>query len=85
MQQKLQMLSEENMSNFPVVSPNFKLLDFGNITCENQNLEKSQQDLAEKVSIILQKNAKSIVLGGGHEVTFLHIIPPSKKHFPTKK
>ena len=24
-----------NMSNFPVVSPNFKLLDFGNITCEN--------------------------------------------------
>lgn len=28
------------MSNFPVVSPDFKLLDFGNITCEDQNLEK---------------------------------------------
>ena len=61
-----------NMSNFPVVSPNFKLLDFGNITCENQNLEKAQQDLAEKIYQILQKNAKSIVLGGGHEVTFAH-------------
>ena len=54
----------KNMSNFPVVSPDFQLLDFGNITCEDQNLEKSQEDLAEIVSKILQKNGKSIVLGG---------------------
>jgi formiminoglutamase len=33
----------KNMSNFPVVSPNFKLLDFGNITCEDQNLEKHKK------------------------------------------
>ena len=38
----------KNMSNFPVVSPDFQLLDFGNITCEDQNLEKSQENLAEK-------------------------------------
>ena len=30
----------KNMNNFPVVSPDFQLLDFGNITCEDQNLEK---------------------------------------------
>ncbi len=74
----------KNMSNFPVVSPDFKLLDFGNITCEEQNLEKSQENLAEKVSNILQKNAKSIVLGGGHEVTFAHY-SGIKKAFPNQK
>lgn len=74
----------KNMSNFPVVSPDFKLLDFGNITCEEQNLEKSQENLAEKVSKILQKNAKSIVLGGGHEVTFAHY-SGIKKAFPNQK
>ena len=74
----------KNMSNFPIVSPDFQLLDFGNITCEDQNLEKSQEDLAEKVSKILQKNAKSIVLGGGHEVTFAHY-SGIKKAFPNQK
>jgi formiminoglutamase len=74
----------KNMSNFPVVSPDFKLLDFGNITCEDQNLEKTQENLAEKVSKILQKNAKSIVLGGGHEVTFAHY-SGIKKAFPNQK
>ena len=74
----------KNMNNFPVVSPDFQLLDFGNITCEDQNLEKSQEDLAEKVSKILQKNGKSIVLGGGHEVTFAHF-SGIKKAFPNQK
>ena len=46
----------KNMSNFPIVSPNFKLLDFGNITSEERNLENTQENLAEKVSKILQKN-----------------------------
>ncbi len=74
----------KNMSNFPVVSPDFKLLDFGNITSEDQNLEKTQENLAEKVSKILQKNGKSIVLGGGHEVTFAHY-SGVKKAFPNQK
>ena len=38
----------KNMSNFPVVSPDFKLLDFGNITCEDQNLEKLKKILQKK-------------------------------------
>lgn len=62
----------KNMSNFPVQNPNMKFLDFGNIYCDNQNLEISQQNLAQKVSLALQKKAKSLVLGGGHEVTFAH-------------
>lgn len=74
----------KNCSNFPVVHPNFNLKDFGNIMCEDQNLEDSQNKLAEKVQLVLQKGGKSIVFGGGHEVTFAHY-SGIKKAFPTKK
>lgn len=62
----------KNMVNFPVIMPDFSMLDFGNITCENADLEKAQTTLAENVSKVLVKGAKSLVLGGGHEVTFAH-------------
>lgn len=74
----------KNMANFPVVHSEFILKDFGNISCNDGNLEKSQNDLAEKVSKILEKNAQSIVLGGGHEVTFAHY-SGIRKAFPYKK
>ena len=77
-------LIRKNMSNFPVVSPEFSLKDFGNITCENENLEGSQNELAEKVAEVLKRSGKSIVLGGGHEVTYAHY-SGIRKAFPGKK
>lgn len=74
----------KNMSNFPVVSPEFSLKDFGNITCENGNLEGAQNELAEKVAEVLKRNGKSVVLGGGHEVTYAHY-SGIRKAFPGKK
>nr|WP_303647459.1 formimidoylglutamase [Chryseobacterium gilvum] len=74
----------KNMANFPVTLPDFSLLDFGNITCENGNLEQTQNLLAEKVSQVLTKGGKSLILGGGHEVTFAHY-SGIKKAFPGKK
>ncbi|RKT00932.1 formimidoylglutamase [Chryseobacterium defluvii] len=74
----------KNMSNFPVTLPDFSLLDFGNITCEDQDLENTQSILAEKVSKALSKGGKSLVLGGGHEVTFAHY-SGVRKAFPDKK
>ncbi len=62
----------KNMANFPVINTEFSLLDLGNIECEDGNLEESQNQLAQKVKVILSKGAKSVVLGGGHEVTFAH-------------
>ena len=62
----------KNMSNFPVTSPYFRLLDFGNIEIENNDLEKAQQRLALTVANAVSKNGRSIVLGGGHEVMFAH-------------
>ena len=74
----------KNMSNFPVISPEFSLKDFGNITCENGNLEGAQNELAEKVAEVLKRNGKSVVLGGGHEVTFAHY-SGIRKAFPQSK
>jgi len=74
----------KNMSNFPVVKPDFAMKDFGNIECNNGNLEEAQNNLAEKISKVLLKKAKSIVLGGGHEVMFAHH-SGIKKAFPEKK
>lgn len=74
----------KNLCNFPVVEADFRLLDLGNITCEDENLESTQQNLANNVSIILQKKGKSIVLGGGHEVTYAHY-SGVKNAFPDAK
>lgn len=77
-------LIRKNICNFPVVNPEFNLKDFGNIKADDQNLVKTQNELAEKVAIVLQKGGKSIVFGGGHEVTFAHY-SGIKKAFPNKK
>ena len=74
----------KNASNFPVMNPEFSLKDFGNIYCVDENLEKSQDELSEKVFQTLRKEGKSIVFGGGHEVTFAHY-SGIKKAFPNKK
>ena len=74
----------KNTTNFPVVNPEFVLKDFGNITCEDGNLEKSQNELAEKVTEVLKRGGKSFVLGGGHEVTFAHY-SGIRKAFPQSK
>lgn len=74
----------KNMSNFPVIIPDFSLFDFGNITCDDGDLETAQNNLAEKVSRVLLKGGKSLVLGGGHEVTYAHY-SGIRKAFPGKK
>ncbi|PWN63526.1 formimidoylglutamase [Chryseobacterium oncorhynchi] len=74
----------KNMSNFPVILPDFRLLDFGNITCEDGNLENTQNNLAKNVSKVLLKGGKSLVLGGGHEVTYAHYLGV-KTAFPEQK
>lgn len=60
------------MVNFPVVNAEFKLWDAGNVGCEDGNLEMAQNKLAQQVSDVLRAKGKSVVLGGGHEVTFAH-------------
>ncbi|MDR6405844.1 MULTISPECIES: formimidoylglutamase [Chryseobacterium] len=74
----------KNMANFPVILPDFSLLDFGNITCDDGNLENAQNTLAKNVSKVLLKGGKSIVLGGGHEITYAHYLG-IRTAFPEQK
>lgn len=74
----------KNMSNFPVILPDFSMLDFGNVTCEDGNLENAQNNLAKNVSKVLLKGGRSLVLGGGHEVTYAHYLG-IKTAFPEQK
>lgn len=74
----------KNMSNFPITQPYFKLYDFGNLECHDRDLEAVQNELSEKVKFVLRKQGKSVVFGGGHEVTFAHYTG-IKKAFPDKK
>lgn len=73
-----------NMVNFPVIRPDFTLLDFGNVTCQGNNLEEAQNTLAKNVSKVFLKNGRSVVLGGGHEVTYAHYLG-MKTAFPEQK
>lgn len=74
----------KNMGNFPVFNEQLRILDFGNVVCVDNDLEKAQSNLAEKVSKTLSGGGKSIVLGGGHEVTFAHY-SGIKQAFPNQK
>jgi formiminoglutamase len=71
------------MSNFPVILPDFSLLDFGNVTCEDGNLENTEQSCQKCFQSSL-KGGKSLVLGGGHEVTYAHYLGV-KTAFPEQK
>jgi len=77
-------LIRKNMAGFPVIRPDFSLLDFGNIKCDDGNLENTQNQLAKNVSKVLLKGGKSMVLGGGHEVTYAHYLG-LKTAFPEQK
>jgi len=48
------------------------LIDVGGIFCEDQNMEASQKLLAEKVTLLLEKNTFPILLGGGHDIAYGH-------------
>jgi len=46
------------------------IFDAGNVICENQVLEQTQENCADIVCDIIQKDGHGILLGGGHEVTW---------------
>ncbi|PUZ30252.1 formiminoglutamase [Chitinophaga costaii] len=60
-------------ANFPVHFSNAHcLLDVGNITCEDNDLEGAQAALALTVAALLHAGFQPLLLGGGHEITYGH-------------
>ncbi len=70
-------------ANFPNVSTQ-NIADYGNIVCENLELEIAQNELAEIIAQLHTKGTKTIVFGGGHEVMFGHYLG-LRLAFPDKK
>lgn len=65
----------KEMGNFPCCfNQEVKLFDVGNIVCEDENLEATQEALGQVVEKILSLNLFPIVLGGGHEVALGHYL-----------
>lgn len=46
------------------------LYDAGNVSCLDNNLEESQQQLADNICSALQQKHKVIIFGGGHEIAW---------------
>lgn len=51
---------------------NCHLYDFGNILCEDKNMEATQVALAETVNELLNEKIFCAVLGGGHDMSYGH-------------
>jgi formiminoglutamase len=50
------------------------LFDAGNVICPNQQLERAQQQLGQKVAQLLGMGFLPVVMGGGHEVAYGHYL-----------
>lgn len=64
------------MASLPVHFDQEKIaiFDAGNVICPNQQLERSQQLLGQKVAQLLSMGFLPLVLGGGHEVAYGHYL-----------
>lgn len=60
-----------------------QLLDLGEIQCIDQNLEQTQEYLAETVYSILSKGIKPVIIGGGHDIAYGHF-KGIQKAYPNK-
>ena len=49
-----------------------KFIDYGNIECENGDMEAAQNLLKQEVSQLLAYKAFPIIIGGGHDIAYGH-------------
>ncbi|MGB3143920.1 MAG: formimidoylglutamase [Maribacter sp.] len=49
-----------------------ELIDFGNLLCQNQDLELIQEQVIETIEKLNQAQVFSIILGGGHDLAYAH-------------
>lgn len=72
------------LSNLPVhFDSTLSLLDCGDVSDENGDLEKMQHELGSYITKILQQGATPIILGGGHDISYSNYL--GIKNFTNKK
>lgn len=62
----------QRLAKLPIQKPNIQIYDVGNVICTDHDLEASQEALAEVVAMLLEKNIRPIIMGGGHEMAWGH-------------
>lgn len=62
----------QRLAKLPIQKPQITCYDIGNVICNDHDLETSQQALATIVALLLKKNIRPIILGGGHELAWGH-------------
>ncbi len=61
------------LAGLPVHFPStVKLVDAGNIICQQEAMESAQSMLSQCVEFLIRSQAFPIVIGGGHEITYGH-------------
>lgn len=72
------------LAKLPLHRHDVILYDIGNIVCDDHDMEKSQEALAEVIHLLLSLNVQPIVLGGSHELSLGHYQGITKS-FPSEK
>lgn len=62
----------QSLAKLPMLCNEITILDVGDITCPDDDLEKSQFSLAVIIAQLLKRGIKPILLGGGHETAWAH-------------
>ncbi|OGT37076.1 MAG: formimidoylglutamase [Gammaproteobacteria bacterium RIFCSPHIGHO2_12_FULL_38_14] len=72
------------LAKLPIHNLDIHCYDIGNIICQDHDLEKSQEALSEIIALLLKKNIRVMLMGGGHELAFGHYLG-MKKVYPAEK
>ncbi|MBX3709149.1 MAG: formimidoylglutamase [Gammaproteobacteria bacterium] len=70
----------EVLAKLPFHRKNIVCYDAGDITCIDNDLEKSQHALGKAVFLLLQHQITPIILGGGHELAWGHFQGIAKRY-----
>ncbi|GAB4344405.1 MAG: formimidoylglutamase [Flammeovirgaceae bacterium] len=66
-------------ASFPVhISETVRMIDVGDIVCQEKKLEKAQESLGDIVCNLIENHYFVIILGGGHEVAYAHYLGVKK-------
>ncbi len=62
----------KQLAKLPIHFNHTHIVDFGNITCKDGNMENTQQLLQQSITAFLNKGFFPIVIGGGHDIAYGH-------------
>ena len=58
------------LGKLPIHFENKKITDFGDVICNDNNLEDCQKALSKTISKLIENNVLPIAIGGGHDIAF---------------